>query len=369
MSGSWPPPEPGPGDWTSPSQPPPPPPYAATPGTGWSSPPPPPPYGWGQYAAPPPPRPGVIPLLPLGVGELLDGAFTTIRRYPAATLGFAFGVMLVVEVIQVPTSYWLLHGVSGELTTNANGTLNTTGLGDFIGRTTTLDLIVAAVTLIATSLLSGILAAIVGQGALGRPMSAGQAWQATRPLLGRLIGGTLLIAAIGAGIVLAGAVPGIVIAIAGAHVIGLAVGFIGGGAAGIYALYVTVAFTFTAPAIMLEKQGIVASMKRSRALIRGSWWRVFGIIVLVNIMAFVIAGIIESPFAALGGGFSGILSGDHQSQFRFTALLLSGIGGLIGSTLVRPFSSGVIALLYLDRRMRAEALDLPLQEAAANPSS
>ena len=48
--------------------------------------------GW----VPPPqaPKPGVIPLRPLGVAELLDGAITAIRRYPKAILLPSFVVAL-----------------------------------------------------------------------------------------------------------------------------------------------------------------------------------------------------------------------------------------------------------------------------------
>ena len=45
------------------------------------------------------------------------------------------------------------------------------------------------------------------------------------------------------------------------------------------------------------------------------------------------------------------------------------MGGLVAGTIVRPFSAGVAALLYIDRRMRAEALDLTLARAAAEPAS
>jgi hypothetical protein len=306
----------------------------------------------------------VIPLRPLAVGELLDGAFTTIRRYPAATLGLAAAVMFVVEVIQILATYYLLHGVNTDLTTTPNGTI--TGLGDFVGRTVTVEIVVLVVTLVATSLLSGILAAIVGQGALGRPMSAGEAWRSTRAVFWRLLGATTLIFFIMIGIGLVGVLPGILIAIAGAHAIGVLLAFVGGLAAGILDIYLWLSLSFTAPVLMLEKLSILAAMSRSRLLVRGSWWRVFGIIVLATIIAQVIAGIIGTPFAIAGGGIGGVFSGHPQDQFRFTPLLLTGIGGLIGATLARPFSAGVIALLYLDRRMRAEALDLTLQQAAAN---
>jgi len=47
-----------------------------------------------------------------------------------------------------------------------------------------------------------------------------------------------------------------------------------------------------------------------------------------------------------------------------TFALLTQVGGGIATFLVSPFSSGVRALLYVDRRMRAEGLDLTLQAAA-----
>jgi hypothetical protein len=38
------------------------------------------PYGWGGWAPPAPPKPGVIPLGPLGLSEIMNGAFGTLRR-------------------------------------------------------------------------------------------------------------------------------------------------------------------------------------------------------------------------------------------------------------------------------------------------
>src|SRR5579859_4186707 len=59
-----------------------PPPYGS-PGYGPSL----PPVGGGWAA--PAPMPGGVPLRPLGVGDILSGAFTLIRRNPVATLGLA----------------------------------------------------------------------------------------------------------------------------------------------------------------------------------------------------------------------------------------------------------------------------------------
>ncbi|HTW18911.1 MAG TPA: hypothetical protein VME70_01720 [Mycobacteriales bacterium] len=347
---------------------------AGQPPPGWSAaPPPPPPYGWAPppsgWGAPQAPRPGIIALRPLGVGEILDGAFTTIRRYPGATIGLATPVLFVVEALQLLTSYSFLNGINSGVTTSND--VNVTNITNAIGQVLTVDSIVAVVTLIATALLSGIVATVVGQGALGRPMSAGQAWHSSVPAIWRLLGASLAVLFIPALIAAASVLPGVVIALIGAGtsshaavVLGVALAVIGGIAGSVFALYVAISLSLTTPALMLEKQGIGAALRRSRVLVRGSWWRVFGITLLAGIIGAVIAGIIAAPFTLLGGGMSGIFSGSVTTQFRFTTLLLSGIGGLIGGVLVRPFTAAVIALLYLDRRMRAEGLDQTLQQAA-----
>lgn len=56
---------------------------------------------------------------------------------------------------------------------------------------------------------------------------------------------------------------------------------------------------------MLEKQGIKKAMGRSTKLVRGSWWRVFGIQLLATIIANVVASIIVIPFAFLAAALSG----------------------------------------------------------------
>jgi hypothetical protein len=312
------------------------------------------------------PKPGVIPLRPLGVGELLDGGFTTIRRYPKPTLGLSAAVMLVIETIQIITTYYLLHGVTNTATINPNGTL-TTSSGDFAARTATLEIVVAVATLVATALLSGMIAAVVGKGVLGRSISAEEAWAATRAAFWRLLGAILLTIAIEIGVAFVCLLPCIIVAIAGSSAGAIGLGVLGGIAAFVGFVYVQTVLLFTAPIVMLEKQGIRAAMSRSRVLVRGSWWRVFGIWLLAAIIAQVIAGIIGAPFA-IAGGIGSVLSGNPGQQFTFTNLLVTGIGSFLAGTLVRPFSAGVTALLYLDRRMRAEALDLSLQQAAIRPS-
>jgi hypothetical protein len=308
-----------------------------------------------------------VPLRPLGVGELLDGGFSTIRRYPLPTLGLTALVMLVVEVVRFIADYGFVHGVTNDLGDAARHGTTLVSSGDYLARLYTASLITTLVGLVAGLLVSGLMATVIGEGVLGRPLNTNAAWRRTRPELGRLLAASLLVFGISVGIVVLGCLPGVVVIAAGPNDAGIAVLVLGGLAAMVYALYVAISLSLAAPVVVLEKAPVVTALRRSRTLVAGSWWRVFGVILLAGIIASVVAGIIQIPFDATGGGLGSLVSGHPGDQYGFGPLLLSTAGGLIGATLVRPFTAGVLALLYVDRRMRVEALDLTLARAAAAP--
>lgn len=338
------------GDWAAPG--------SSVPPPGWSTeqpppqygaPPPPTPYGWG-YGAPPPPQPGIIPLRPLGVGEILDGAFTAIRRYPRATLGLAACVMLVVTVVQVATEWYLLSGIAAPA---PNETLSQAS--DYLARAGTAAVVDFVVTTFGTLLLSGLITAVIGEGVLGRPVTAGDAWQRLRPVFWRLVGVTVVTFVITFGTI----VPGI-LAIVFAPAIFAVLLILAAVPVGVW---LWISFSLAPAIVVLEGQTVRGALRRSRALVQNSWWRVFGIILLAGVIAAAVSGVISIPFGLAGGGLTTL--GDNTDQVAFSQLVVSAIGGLIASTVARPFSAGVSALLYIDRRIRAEALDLTLARAAA----
>jgi hypothetical protein len=337
-------------DWAAPG--------STTPPPGWSthqpSPTPPPGAGWGApYAAPPPPRPGIVPLRPLGVGELLDGAFAAIRRYPRPTLGLAACVMLIVTVVQVAVEWYLLSGIQPP---SAGARLS--DATDYLSRVGTVSVVSLLVSALATLLLTGMVIAVIGEAVLGRPVSASDAWQRLRPLFWRLIGVSFLTFLIW----IAAALPGIVLAIVGGVGGSTALVVVGFILAIIGVIYVWPLFSLAPAALVLERQPVTRALGRSRELVRHSWWRMFGILLLAAVIAGIVNGIISLPFGLAGGGLTSI--GGRTSGVHFTQLAISGIGGLVASTVSRPFTAGVAALLYIDRRMRAEALDLTLVRAA-----
>jgi hypothetical protein len=133
--------------------------------------------------------------------------------------------------------------------------------------------------------------------------------------------------------------------------------------------YLYVAFALAPAAVVLERQGVRASLRRSRALVQGAWWRTFGILLLVNVIAQVLAGILSVPFTALTLLVSWLTGdGEGLNPYEILPLLVTAVGTILAAAVTWPFTAVSSALLYVDRRMRREALDIELTRAAAVPS-
>ena len=355
-----------PGDWTTPG--------------GWGGPaqqPPTVPPGYGQqpYAGGPAPRgpapwgqrpvevkPGVVPLRPLGLGELLDGAVGIIRRYPRPALGLSAMVALVTTLLNVAllvTAFQPLLAV--DTTALENG--DTAALEGALGGAAAGGLLTIVLALLSGAVLTGVLTAVVGKAVLGEPMSFAQAWQQVRPLLLRLIGLALLVLAIVYGIFLAGLAVGVGLIAAGGPVLAVV------GVPLILASFGALAYLYIrlslAPCVLvLERTGIVTSLRRSGVLVKRDWWRVCGILLLTLIIGSFVSQVVQLPFAVLGAGSPSSLLDPAADVLGTRSLVLAAIGAGLASTLVAPFTAGVRALVYIDRRMRAEGLDVALTAAA-----
>lgn len=366
-----------PGDWTGPVPPggyggPPPtggyggpqPPHGQHGHPGWGG-------GWGAGLGGPPPaaKPGVIPLRPLGVGEILDGAVSTMRTYWRTVLGISLTVAVVTETLVV-----LLQGLvlQDAVSSSALGDTSATtdeqidALRDSMISSGAIFLVTLVGTVIATALLT----AVTSRAVLGKEVALGEAWRDARPRIPGLFGLILLLLLIAVGIGGVGVLPGILLAVAGAGDAGAAIAVLGVLAAFVVIVWLFVRLSLASPALMLEKQGIRKAMSRSTKLVSGSWWRVFGIQLLAAIIANVISAIVVVPFAVVGalagdGGFHGFV--ESGGDLGWTYLVISGVGSVIGSMITFPITAGVTVLLYIDQRIRREALDLDLARAAGVP--
>ena len=319
---------------------------------------------WGQQApwAPPPPapKPGIVPLRPLGVGELLDGALSLIRSNPRTVLGLAAVISAVSALLQTVGLWFSLQflevaepvagsevDVTAELTSLVSG-----GIAQVVP---------ALVAGFLQVLASGLFIILVGAAVLGRRLDAGQTWASLRPRMLPLVGVTLLI---GLGSILAVTLMvGVIVALAfaigtWAVLPGLLIG-VGGGIA---LVYVYVRLSVASPAVVMEGVGVVTSLTRSWALVRRSWWRVLGILILSAIITSLLTTVVTVPItliATLASGFS---------ESLVPTVLASGIATLVAGIITLPFSAAVTGLLYIDLRMRREALDIELVSAGVQPS-
>jgi hypothetical protein len=295
----------------------------------------------GSFGPPPGFKPGIIPLRPLSLGEILDGAFATMRRNPGATLGLAAVVTTVGQLLHV----LLILGVArGDTHAGASAVLLIVG---------------ALISLIFQLVLSGALTFVVGDAVLGKRMSMSEGVARVLPRVPALFGVVVLEILVSVGAALPGMILAIVAAVAGAPGLAILIGI----ADAVLFVYVVVRVSLSAPALVLEGQRPVAALRRSSTLVRGSWWRIFGITLLVYVVGQLIGGIIGAPFSLLGGGS---LSGSDGSWTVHTGgLIWAAIGGIVSGTVSYPIISGSIAILYIDRRMRREGLDLTLARSVS----
>ncbi|GIH63410.1 glycerophosphoryl diester phosphodiesterase membrane domain-containing protein [Microbispora siamensis] len=355
-------------------------PQGANPSASYPSTPPPStpyaPYAGGQYGyrAPDAPRPGIIPLRPLTLGDILDGTIKLIRSNPKATLGLS-AIVAAVTGIPAAIGQAISFGSVGDLMADPYATDVVNGplagvAAQYIGA-----IISYIMTFVGTTILTGVLTRVLGRAVFGGRITVGEAWRLARSRVPALFGLVLLqalilllpllaLVAVLVSLAAANAFDGTGNAGAGVAVLVVLLFFV---AYVPYLLFFYTRLSLSAPTIVLEGRGVTDAMSRSWRLVKGDSWRVLGILLLTAILAAIISSVLAIPFT-FGGSLIGMLSGGTAGGTAIAALLLA-VGQVIASMITYPFQAGVAGLLYADRRMRAEAFDLVLQTAAAQNQS
>lgn len=309
-------------------------------------------------------KPGVIPLRPLGVGEILDGAVTTIRRNLGAMLGLSAVVAAVTQLLSTGGLVWLFGDQVTEPDLGLSDGDNNVEAIEHLSAAIPGVIIGAFVTMIATVFLTGVLTVVVGQAVLGRRLSAREAWHQAKGRLLRLLGLTFLYLLVWLSPLFA--LFAVVVLVAVADISGALI-ILAVLAALVCCVWLYVRYALSLPALMLETSEarggapirVVESLRRSARLVRGSWWRVFGILVLITFIVWLIGQVVAVPF-----GLSGVIGGGAFGGSAFTWFALNALAGMIAATITAPFSAAATALLYIDRRIRREGLDIELARVA-----
>jgi hypothetical protein len=121
--------------------------------------------------------------------------------------------------------------------------------------------------------------------------------------------------------------------------------------------FVAIRLLFVPQAIVIEKKGVIDSLQRSWQLVRGSFWRVFGIVIVISLL---IQTLILVPTSSLSAGIGFVFS--TPETFVIRQSLLTIISYLL-QTVVLPFNLIAYTLLYYDLRVRKEGYDLQLRVA------
>jgi hypothetical protein len=190
--------------------------------------------------------------------------------------------------------------------------------GDSSGVALLVALIATVVSLVGTFWLQGALVYAVDDVRDGRiDSSVGELFERVQPYLWTLIGAGLLAGlGIAVGLVLL-IVPGLIL---------------------------LTWWCLIVPVIVLEGKQVGESFGRSRELVRGHGWTVFGVVIVTFLVSAIASGLIQSIFSFLG------------------PFLRYWIGGTIANAIVDPFLAVALTLMYFHLRE-------PVAETSAAPAA
>lgn len=252
-------------------------------------------------------------LRPLSFGEILDGAFVLYRRHFAA-------LFVATLVAFVPTIlFWIVVGLSLPAGMDPLGSIAT--------------FVIEPYSIVAPAVVWGALMYQVSQAYLGGEVSVGAGYRiAFRRSLALLVALVIYFVLFMLGLVLL-IVPGIIATIV------------------LFAVW---------QAIVLEGKGPFAAVSRSLQLARGAWKRIFGLTVVSMIIAFMPSILGTATMFWIYGmeTFNDPIM-EIASDLGWAYLAMNVLNDLL-SALTYPYFAAVMVLLYYDRRVRTEALDLEM---------
>ncbi len=281
---------------------------------------------------------------PLSFGEILDGAFTLYRRNFRLFIGTSLLLMLGVGVGMVV--------VGG------------TGVAAASVMPAPLNVLVIVMVMVAVAAMLTMLGSTLtwqaAQSYAGKPVSLGDSVSAAGAAAMTLVGAgliaffTLFVAMIAvylAALLFIGILSVLNVA---------ALTVIGGGVAVLGALAALFAvgslFMGVLPAVMVEDKGPLQAVLRSVELARGDLPR----ITCVLFVTMVIVWLPSLAVAAVTGGFEQLANPQAALAAQDDGTWLEQMLGWMGAALTLPFLPAVLVLLYYDRRVRTEALDVQL---------
>ena len=258
-------------------------------------------------------------LRPLGIGEILDAGIKLFMAHWRTLVLSVVGLILPVQIV----SALITASVAPEQfdwTTSESGVEEGEEGAFVVGQAAILLLTLVSVLLATAVCFKAVADAYLG----GTPD-----WRRSLRFAVRRLGGLLGLSLLGGALILLGLlaliVPGI---------------------------WLAVAFAAGVPAMLLERIGPWAALKRSFQLVRGRWWPTAGALFVGYLLIAVIGAILQGAIMLVPS----VLADGNTLVSALGAV----VGGTVSSALTTPYSAAVITLVYFDLRVRKEGLDLQL---------
>lgn len=271
-------------------------------------------------------------LQPMNFTDILDGIFTVYRNHYRLLLEIAAVYLVLGFAVDLISAYFIIEATPSTI------------------------FVIAGFSLIATSVISLLVTAGImyasAQVYLTREMTSGAAFQqASRRFWSYLGSSALYLLA----------------------VIGLCITVIGIP----FGIYFGVRWSLYSLPVLLEESKAWNALGRSTELVKGSWWRVLGILLSIYLISFMITIILyisvefiltlSGIIATEADGGNGLLDtlrrlfAPTPTEAGWVTYAIQRFVGLLIATLTMPIALIGSTLLYFDLRIRKEAFDIEMQ--------
>jgi hypothetical protein len=281
------------------------------------------------------------------LGEMIDAAIKIVGNNAKILIPMAAVMVLPFQLVAATATIsaqddvqTLSEGLSeGKATRISNATLGALGASGILG-------------LLGTVVVTGALTWFIAEYSIGRTPTAGEAIKLGLRRTPTTIGSYLLSALVSL-VVAIPAIAVLVIGIFANSVVLIVLGFI---ALFVVFFWIFIRLSCAVPAIIVERLGAAAALKRSFGLVKGYFWKVLGTLLLTNFLIGIVAGVISAIITGVLGALGG---GNKGFEFVWQAL-----AGTAAAAITTPVSAAIAVLLYMDLRIRKEGFDLEVLSAS-----